>query len=142
MSELGQDRRGFAARQAARARLPVWLALLMPLMAIASVGGLTVASIFVLLTLHRTLHHAVLSELPVVLMVVGAFMGAVAPAPMLLNFLLARFAPLRRIFERNAKGVPGASYQASMRALWRIARILVPPALMLGLVGAVAPWAF
>ena len=71
----------------------------------------------------------------------SSFFFAIAPALMLLNFLLAQIPSLRRIFDRNAEGVPGASYRAAMKALWKVAKIIIPPALALGLLGAIEPWA-
>jgi hypothetical protein len=118
----------------------------MPFTALSSVFGLTIGCVTVLWTLHRALHPGISfaskSDVTFPLIVFPAFLGAVAPALMLLNFVLARIPPLRRIFEGNAEGVKGASYQASMSALWKVARILVPPALVLSLLGAIEPWAF
>jgi hypothetical protein len=146
MSRRPPIRGDFHARQVARARLPIWLALLMPFMALSSVFGLTTGFVTVLWTLHRALHPDISftskSDVAFPLMVFPAFLGAAAPALMLLNFVLARIPLLRRIFEGNAEGVKGASYQASMSALWKVARILVPPALVLSLLGATEPWAF
>ncbi len=135
----------FMRGRGARGRLPIWLALLMPFMALLSVFGLTIGFVTVLWTLHRARHpdisFASKSDVAFPLIVFPAFLGAVAPALMLLNFALACIPPLRRIFEGNAEGVKWASYQASMSALWKVARIHVPPALVLALLGAVEPWA-
>jgi hypothetical protein len=146
MSRRPTFRRDFHARQGARGRLPIWLALLMPFMALLSVFGLTIGFVTVLWTIHRALHpdisFASKSDVAFPLIVFPAFLGAVAPALMLLNFALACIPPLRRIFEGNAEGVKWAAHQASISALWKVARILVPPALVLALLGAVEPWAF
>lgn len=106
---LQQHSCDFQARQIARGRLPIWLALLMPLMALSSVFGLTIGSINVLWTLHLVLHPGVSfaskSNIVFPLTVFPAFLGAVAPALMLLNFALARIPPLRWVFDSNAAGV-------------------------------------
>jgi len=70
------------------------------------------------------------------------FFGVLAPALMLLNLCLHGIPPLRRIFEENSKGVPGASYDKAMSGLRKAAAILVPPSLLLALIGAIEPWAF
>jgi ABC-type dipeptide/oligopeptide/nickel transport system permease component len=117
----------------------------MPLLALSSIFGLTIATILVLWALHRVLHPDILftsRSVAFVLITFPAFFGATAPALMLLNFVLGRIPPLRRIFEKNAEGVQGGSYQASMDGLWKVAKILVPPALILSLIGATEPWAF
>jgi len=69
----------------------------------------------------------------------ASFIGAVAPALMLLNVCFRSIPPLRRIFEENSQGVPGASYQQSMRGLRKIAAFLVPLALVVALIASVAP---
>jgi hypothetical protein len=131
----------FRARQAARRRLPIWLALLMPIMAISAELGLTFVCIVLLWTIHRALHSASTLGAAFILIFFSSFFFAIAPALMLLNFLLAQIPSLRRIFDRNAEGVPGASYRAAMKALWKVAKIIMPPALALGLLGAIEPWA-
>ena len=137
--------RGFQARQAARMRLPTWLRLLMPIMVMSSVLALTAGSVALLWSLHRTLHPGIslgaMSGGAVALIFFSSFFGALAPAMMLLNVCLRRVPPLRRIFEENSKGVHGASYQESMSGLRKLAMVLVPPAFVLALIGAIEPWA-
>jgi hypothetical protein len=138
---IGED---FQQRQAARMRLPGWLRLLMPLMVMASVFALTIASIELLWQLHRYFHPMAafksVSGAAQALMIIPAFFGSIVPALILLNLVLARIPALRQIFDTNAEGVAGASYQESMHNLRKGALIVVPPALILALVGAVEPW--
>lgn len=70
-----------------------------------------------------------------------SFFGMLAPALMLLNLCLRSVPPLRRIFEQNSKGVHGASYGESMSGLRKPAIVLIPPTLLLALIGAIEPWA-
>src|ERR1041384_4897175 len=91
---FGQD---FQARQAARGRLPVWLGLLMPLMASSAMCSLTSLSVFVLWRLHKALHPEIpFSPMPVAALVIffASFFGVMAPALMLLNLILAHIPPL------------------------------------------------
>jgi hypothetical protein len=60
---------------------------------------------------------------------------------MLLNLVLGRIHPLKRMFDQNANGVSGASYKNSMKGLWKFTSVAVPPALILALIGAFEPWA-
>lgn len=127
-------------------RLPVWVRLLMPLIAMSSILALTAGSVVLLWSLHRTLHPEIsfqaMSDSAGVLIFIPSFFGAVAPALMLLNLLLHRIPPLRNIFGKNSENASGASYQAAMRQLRKAAIVLVPPALILALIGATEPWAF
>jgi hypothetical protein len=118
----------------------------MPLMGMSTVLALTAASVAVLWSLHRTVHPGIsfgtISGRALALMFFPSFFGVLAPALMLLNLCLRGIPPLRRIFEENSKGVPGASYEESMSSLRKLAVVLVPPALLLALIGAIEPWAF
>jgi hypothetical protein len=136
---------GFKARQAARMRLPVWLGLLMPLMSISSITCVAASFIGIFWLLHRVLHPGIPfsppSNVVVLLIILPSYFGAIAPALMLLNFVLARISPLKRIFDKNSEGVPGASYKSSMRGLGKAAIIILPATLALSLLGAIDPWA-
>ena len=127
-------------------RLPLWLGLLMPLMVMSTVLALTAGSIALLWSLHQALHPGIsfrtISVGAFALMFFPPFFGVLAPALMLLNLCLHGIPPLRRIFEENSKGVPGASYDKAMSGLRKAAAILVPPSLLLALIGAIEPWAF
>jgi hypothetical protein len=126
-------------------RLPVWLGLLMPLMVMSTVLALTAGSIALLWSLHQALHPGIsfrtLSGGAFALMFFPPFFGVLAPALMLLNLCLHGIPPLRRIFEENSKGVPGASYDKAMSGLRKAAAVLVPPSFLLALIGAIEPWA-
>jgi hypothetical protein len=136
----------FRARQAARMRLPVWLRISMPLMAISSIVAVTAASVGLFWALHRMLHPGIsFSAIPdavFILIFFPSFFGAMAPALMLLNLALIRIPPLKQLFDKNSEGVPGASYKSSMSGLRKVAIIMLPPALALSLLGAIEPWAF
>ena len=127
-------------------RLPVWVRLLMPLMVMSTVLALTAGSVAVLWSLHRTVHPGIsfgkMSGGAFALMFFPSFLGVVVPALMLLNLCLHGIPALRRTFEQTSKGVPGASYEESMSGLRKFAVVLVPPALLLALIGAIEPWAF
>src|SRR4051812_47326064 len=106
--------KGFQARHAARGRLPIWLALLMPIMVISTVLLLTVSSIFVFWRVHLIFHPEIsfsaMSGAAFILIFFASFIGSLGPALMLLNSALVRIPPLKRILDRNSEGVPGASY--------------------------------
>lgn len=139
-------KRDFRARQVARMRLPVWLAALMPVLSMSSIAVVTVASVMALWGLHHALHPDISSEvMPGVaksLILFPSFFGAIAPGLMLLNVILRHIPPLRRIFDASGEGVRRASYPEAMKDLRKFAKVLVPPALALALLGAVDPWAF
>jgi hypothetical protein len=126
-------------------RLPMWLRFLMPLMAMSFVLAFTAASVALLWLLHWHLHpgmsFAALSGAAFSLMFYPSFFGVLAPALMLLNLCLRVIPSLRRIFDESSRGVPRASYQKSMSGLRKLAMMLVPPALILALIGATEPWA-
>lgn len=127
-------------------RLPVWVRYLMPVMMMSSVLALTAVSMMLLWSLHRALHPEIslrtLSDSAGILMFLPSFLGAMAPGMMLLNLLLHHIPPMRRIFENNSQNAPGAAYRAAMGQLRKMAIILVPPSLILALIGAIEPWAF
>jgi hypothetical protein len=117
----------------------------MPLMVMSSILTLSAGSVALLWSLHRILHPGIsfgaMSGSAFALIFFPSFFGVWAPALMLLNLCLRGVPSLRRIFEENSKGVHGASYSESMRALRKVAMVLVPLALIPALIGAVEPWA-
>jgi hypothetical protein len=117
----------------------------MPLMVMSTVLALTAGSIALLWSLHQALHPGIsfrtISGGAFALMFFPPFFGVVAPALMLLNLCLHAIPPLRRIFEENSKGVPGAYYDKAMSGLRKAAAILVSPSFLLALIGAIEPWA-
>ena len=136
---------GFRERQAARMRLPVWVRYLMPIMIMSSILALTAGSIMLLWSLHRALHTEIslrtLSDIAGILIFLPSFIGAMAPGMMLLNLLLHHIPPMRRIFENNSRKAPGVAYREAMAQLRKVAIFLVPPSLILALIGAIEPWA-
>src|SRR5262245_41194721 len=126
MSKLSNLRADMAARAAARARLPRWLALLMPVIALTCVLGLTTIIAWACFRLHQALHpRAQLSDRVVGLSVTGALIIAVAPGLMLGNCILGLVPPIRKLLDRNAKGVRGLSFHEALRGLLKAACILV-----------------
>lgn len=66
------------------------------------------------------------SFVPSLLMVFGVMPLAVILGLMLANSLLWLIVPLRRVFEAEAQGHPGTSFQASMRGLIKLAMWVAP----------------
>lgn len=58
------------------------------------------------------------------LMVLGAFIPVLAPTMIAINGFLWLLLPVRRVFDREAQGVPGATFRESQRALAKAALVL------------------
>jgi len=127
MSKLSNLHADMAARVVARARLPRWLALLMPVIALTCIFGLTTIIAWASFRLHQTVHpRAQLSDRVVGLSVIGALIIAVAPGLLLGNYILGLVPPIRKLSDRNTKGVRGAPFHEAMRGLLKAACILAP----------------
>ena len=135
----------FAQRQAARRRLPRWVLWLQMVMSIVSFVAALFVGLQIFLALHRLAHGDFDLSAPInaagFCMLFGAALALPAPALMLVNLILVQIGPLRRIFDQNAKGVPGASYSEAMKGLWKFTKIVTPSGFALGLLGALEPWA-
>jgi len=115
----------------------------MPLMASSAMCSLTALSVFVLWRLHKALHPEIpFSPMPVAALVIffASFFGAMAPALMLLNLILAHIPPLSRLLDKNGDRVPAASYKNSMGSLRKAAVVLVPVSLAVALLATIDPW--
>jgi len=118
----------------------------MPFIALSSVLGLTFIVAYGLVSLHLALHPSASwplksSELSKFLMVFLPFFGCAAPGLMIGNFILYAIPPVRRVLDRNARGVPGASFKQSMRGFGKVSAVGLPTVLILGVIGAIEPWA-
>jgi len=133
--------RGFAARQEARDRLPGWLkAIMLPTIFFSWFVSMALL-IFVGLAVHEWLHpRSRAPEGMVALLFFASFATGVVPAFVLANYLLWIIPPIRRALDKNARGVPGASFQAANRALLRVARFSVPISFLIWIAAAVDPW--
>src|ERR1051326_2803137 len=132
------------ARQEARMRLPVLLRVLLPVTFLTCVLGPTIISIYLLAALHHTLHPAAAwpaaSGPSLVLIVFIPFFGWLGPGGWLANTILHLVPPLRLALDLNAVQVPGASYEQARNGFAKATAYLFPPASMLSLLGAIAPW--
>jgi len=117
----------------------------MPFLVVGMIAALTVVSVSLFGSLHRFLHPGVrfteISGAAIALMIYPSALGVLAPALMLLNLCFYWIPPLRRIFERNSRGVPGASLDRAMTGLRKMALVVGPPSFLLALIGAIEPWA-
>jgi len=117
----------------------------MPVTFLTCVFGPTIISVYALATLHHALHPAALwpagSGPSLILIVFIPFFGWLGPGGQLANATLHLIPSVRMALDRNALGVPGASYEQARNGLAKATAYLFPPALMLGLLGAIAPWA-
>jgi hypothetical protein len=74
------------------------------------------------------------------LAVVGAFVASLLPAMITANGLVWLIPRARTAMEREAKLVPGGSFSTAQRDLFRLARLLVPTALLVAALGAMLSW--
>jgi hypothetical protein len=70
------------------------------------------------------------------LMMFGPLPGAIVIAFMLGNTFFWLISPVRRIFDDEARGYPGASFRDSMQALLKIGTWVLPIGVFLAIVGA------
>lgn len=128
------------ARAAARKHLPGWLLLLMPILGFICMFGSAGLVAWAGLRLRNTLYPgAPIADGPGPLLVLfGSLIGAAAPGLMIGNAILWLFPPIRNIFERNATGVPGASFRAALCGLVRLSRYTVPAGTLILLLGFVS----
>jgi hypothetical protein len=137
------------ARQRAQRRKSVWNLLLIPL-----VFGFVVATTYVLFRVMWEVHTAIypshvgrLAEFWGKNISLGSFVSSLLlllplffaslPIGMILANLIAWLIPsARRIFDREAEGVAGASFTEAISGLWKVALVLVPICLVLSSIGA------
>jgi hypothetical protein len=140
------DVSSFRKRKQARAGWPAWLRVLMPFLVLTSIFALAAFLVVTFWSLHRVFHPQVTFGFApgysVVLIILPSFIGSMPLAMMVLNFVLSCIPPLRRIFDENAKGVPGTSFREAQKQLFKLAKIVSFPALAIAFVGALEPWAF
>jgi hypothetical protein len=133
---------GFRARQEARARLPIWLALLMPFMGLSFVFGATAVFVVAAFQIYTVVHGVPPSmgtnAWPALIIIAGSFVAAVAPGFMLANAALWCVPPLRHRLDRNAEGVASAGFRRSMRQLGQATALSGPAGLLLIAVGVLA----
>lgn len=77
----------------------------------------------------------------------GAILAAVAPffatiptALYMGNIIVCMIPAARRTFDREAIGYPGTDFRSSQQRLLVMIRYIVPPALLLTVVGVLMPW--
>jgi hypothetical protein len=133
------------ARQRQRASKTIWDLVFLPI-GFAAIGGYWYAFSRLFLWLHILFYPADAQRLAVLedgpftvaqalIFLVPAF-SSVPLGFMTSNVLMWLVPPARRASEKKAEGVKWASFREAQRALLRIAFVLVPIALICGLIGA------
>ena len=74
------------------------------------------------------------------LAVFAAFVASLLPATIAANGLVWLIPRARAVMEREAEPIPGGSFSTAQRDLFRLARLLVPIALLAAAVGAMLSW--
>jgi hypothetical protein len=74
------------------------------------------------------------------LAVLAAFVASLLPATIFANGLVWLIPRARAVMEREAEPMPGGSFSTAQRDLFRLARWLVPIALLVTAVGAILSW--
>jgi len=74
-----------------------------------------------------------------ILIAIGSLIASFAPAMIIANCLAWVVRPARRAFEREAAGYPGATLRSANVGLLRIAMLMTPVGLAIGLFAAVLP---
>ena len=131
------------AQARAQRRRSRWNALLIP--AILVPGGVFMWGFMqVLQSLHQlrypAQHLTNASGVGPVLTALGAFIASIPLAMLIGNYLVWFVGPARRTLEHEARGVPGTDFMSARRQLTRVALIVVPVALALGVAGAALSW--
>ncbi|MBJ6802809.1 hypothetical protein [Geomonas propionica] len=132
------------ARFRAKRRKSAWNLLLLPAI-ITSLCALWVGSYKVLNTLHSTVHPGqnfgiTGKGLGAVLAAVTPFFGALPVAMIIGNFLVWLIPPARKALDEEAKPFPSTSFINAQKQLLKLAYVLVPVSLALGILGALMPW--
>jgi hypothetical protein len=117
----------------------------MPVTALGFEFGTTAAFVAGMNALHSVLHPpgtlwAALPAVAGLLIFFGSFAAALAPGLILANLALWLIPSVRKALDKNASGVPGASFKSSVRQLARLALYLTSVGLITALIGAVEPW--
>jgi len=121
------------SRAAARRRLPVWLALLMPFIGLFFVFCITVALGLIGIHVYQVLHPR-LPQDTISLIFGGAFIAAIAPGFIVANLALWLVPPIRQILDANAKGARRLSFLEGIKGLVKVGLVTVPVGLVLILI--------
>jgi hypothetical protein len=117
-------------RAIARRRLPVWLALLMPFIALFFVFGTTLVCILAAAYVHNVLYPETtwraMGGAAQFLIFAAAFIMGLAPGLIFANAALWIVRPVRQILDANAEGVKGLSFYEGMSGLIKVAAFTVP----------------
>ncbi|HSE78924.1 MAG TPA: hypothetical protein VLG66_13075 [Alphaproteobacteria bacterium] len=130
-----------ARARASRRRSP-WNLLLIPigLFLIGSVWYLLVQGSFAVHRLFRPEEpFTVVPAWRMILMVVPLLFPAISIGLILANLASWCVPPARRAYDREAAGVSGASFRASLAGLGKLTAVLLPLAEAFSLVGAIGP---
>lgn len=131
-------------RAIARGRLPPWLKALLPTLGLGCVFCVMLLVFAGSAELYRLIHAAsAFRRAPGIvlpLLFTGSFVLALGPGFVLANLLLVSVVPLRRVLDRNAQGVPGASFAEGTRSLLRFSAVSVPIGLACCAAAVAIPW--
>ncbi|MDP2939420.1 MAG: hypothetical protein Q8O13_05015 [Candidatus Omnitrophota bacterium] len=138
------------ARERAKRRKSPWNLILIPL-TIVGFGFSSFIQFKILWSIHVIIypnHSGRLSEfwreglsfsafISSFLLAMPIFFSSLALGMMIANLLAWCILPARKIFDKEAQGIRGASFNEAMKGLGKIAIYLVPICFILGLIGAV-----
>ena len=130
------------ARNRAQRRKSLWNLLLVPL----PVGSIFI--IFCVLTKfmwkihvnifpsHEGRFNEILDEKISLLLIMPLFFASIPLGLMVVNVISWCILPIRKVFDKEAKGYKGTSFKESMEDLFKVALIVVPACLILSYIGA------
>jgi hypothetical protein len=137
---LEKHRQGFAARQAARNRLPKWAVYAQLAIQISSLAGFMLAWVIGFSDLYGRFHPAdphPANSVGLMLILFGAIAFTIPTSLIWTNAILWTIPPLRRVNEKAGEGVPGMSFRGATMGLVKISYVLVPLAVILTAIGIV-----
>ncbi|MDI1229256.1 MAG: hypothetical protein PSY14_16370 [bacterium] len=138
----------FRLRQASRNNLPNWLRFLLPFVFLVVAFGIAAGLAMSAARLHQMLNP----ELPPLmlsdsltiaqaLILFPSLLAGISLSVTASNIFLWLIPPVRKVLDRNAQGVPGASFKEGMRTGKQAALFIALPALVLLCLGIWMPWA-
>lgn len=139
------------ARKRAQRRKSLWNLILIPLCVIG-IAGVSFLLFMIMWQVHIVIHpeHAgrmeaffsekgssVISKIATIFFTLPLFFAAMPLGLMFGNCVAWLVGPARRAFDREAKGVKGASFREAMHGLWDVTKVFVPACLILSFIAAI-----
>jgi hypothetical protein len=141
VQRLRRGTQGFAERAIFKGRLAPWVSQLESYVFMALYLGLSLAAFSGVMAAHRAVRHTdAATPFAMVLIVVGCFVGALAPAFLLANSFSWLVPNLRQANEAAMQGLPTTSFRRSNQGLLGFAAVVVPVCVAQCVLGTFEPW--